>query len=378
MVGDRALGIPQGLDLGEGALEQCDDSFVCRLRIGGHSDLLSTAAERAIGGAQRFATTTRTVDHVPVSSDVLEWLTAGDPAIRWQTERDLLDADPAVWRLTRAEVERRGWGRGLLDVQDEAGTWGGGLYTPKWTSTTYTLLVLRRLGLPSSAPGAVAGCRRLLDDAMWFEGGVSYWKNHAYAERCVNGMVLALGSSFDVDDRRIDSIADLLISVPMPDGGWNCNDRRGATHSSFHTTISVLEALLAWKRRTGSDRADAAIGWGHEFMLDHHLYRSHRTNEVINDAWTSFHFPPRWHYDILRGLDHLRDADAVPDPRAADAVEVVRSRQRPDGRWGKGSQYSGETFFPLEPGRVAGRWNTLRALRVLRWWNAGPEAIDRL
>jgi hypothetical protein len=112
-------------------------------------------------------------------------------------------------------------------------------------------------------------------------------------------------------------------------------------------------------------------------MLDHHLYRSHRTNQVINEAWTAFHFPPRWHYDILRGLDHLQDAGALPDARAADAIAIVESARRPDGRWGKGSQYSGETFFPLEPGRVAGRWNTMRALRVLRWWNAGLDATAR-
>ena len=318
------------------------------------------------------------IDHVPVGNDVLDWLTAGDPAIRWQTERDVLDADPAVWRSTRAEVERTGWGRRFLDLQDPGGTWAGGLYTPKWTSTTYTLLLLRRMGMPSSAKGAVAGCRRLFDDAAWYEGGVSYWASHRYAERCVNGMVLALGSSFDIDEPRIDSIAELLISVPMSDGGWNCNDHRGATHSSFHTTISVLEALVAWKRRTGSNDADAAIERGHEFMLEHHMYRSHRTDEVINEAWTTFHFPPRWHYDILRGLDHLRDAGAVPDSRAADAIEIVETRRRPDGRWGKGSQYSGETFFPLEPGRVAGRWNTLRAMRVLRWWGAGPGTANRM
>ena len=312
-------------------------------------------------------------DYVPVSSDVLEWLMAGDPAIRWQTERDLLDAAPAVWRSTRSEVEQRGWGRRLLDLQDRTGTWGGGLYTPKWTSTTYTLLVLRRFGLPGSNHGAVAGCRRLFDEADWVDGGVSYWASHQFAERCVNGMVLALGSSFDVADRRVDSIAGLLIDAALPDGGWNCRDYQGATHSSFHTTISVLEGLLEWKRSTGSDQADAAIARGHEFMLEHRLYRSHRTGRVINDAWTTSHFPPRWHYDIMRGLDHLRDAGAAPDPRAADAVGIVEIQRRPDDRWGKGSQYSGETFFPLEPGRVAGRWNTLRALRILRWWNAEPR-----
>ena len=307
-----------------------------------------------------------------MTGTTLEWLREGDPAIRWQVERDLLDRTPRTWRATQAAVEREGWGRRLLDRQDPGGTWGSGLYTPKWTSTTYTLTLLRRLGMPPSNEKAIAGCRRLLDDALWFDGGVSYWASRAYAERCVNGMVLAVASYFDVADRRVDSIAEVLVGAVMPDGAWNCKDVQGATHSSFHTTISVLEGLLEWKRTTGSIDADAAIAGGQEFLLEHRMYRSHRTGEVINDAWTTFHFPPRWHYDVLRGLDHLRDADATPDPRASDSIELVRDARRPDARWGKGSQYSGEVFFPLEPGRVGGRWNTLRALRVLRWW----EGID--
>ena len=300
---------------------------------------------------------------------VIEWLVAGDPAVRWQAQRDLLDASPEVWTSTRSEVARLGWGRQLLDRQDLEGTWGGGLYGPKWISTTYTLLLLRRMGLPPNTETALAGCGRLLDDADWVDGGVSYWSGRLLAERCVNGMVLSLASYFDLPDERVDSIAELLIDVSLPDGGWNCDDDRGATHSSFHTTISVLEGLLEWKRWRGTAEADAAITRGHEFMLSHHLYRSHRTRAVINETWTTFHFPPRWHYDVLRGLDHLQDAGAAQDPRAADAIALVRSRRRPDGRWSKGSQYTGRTFFTMEPGRVAGRWNTLRAQRVLRWWD---------
>lgn len=300
---------------------------------------------------------------------VIEWLDAGDPAIQWQTQRDLLDASPEVWTSTRSKVAWLGWGRQLLDHQDPDGTWGGGLYGPKWISTTYTLLLLRRMGLPPNTEAALAGCRRLLDDADWVDGGVSYWSGRLLAERCVNGMVLSLASYLDVRDERIDSIAELLIDVSLPDGGWNCDDDRGATHSSFHTTISVLEGLLEWKRWRGTADADAAITRGHEFLLSHHLYRSHRTGAVINETWTTFHFPPRWHYDVLRGLDHLQDAGAAQDPRAADAIALVRARRRPDGRWSKGSQYTGRTFFTMEPGRVAGRWNTLRARRVLRWWD---------
>lgn len=303
-----------------------------------------------------------------MSDPVIDWLLAGDAAVRWQTQRDLLDATPEQWEATRAETAETGWGRRLLDQQDRSGTWGGGLYQPKWTSTTYTLLLLRRLGVPAGNPAALAGCRHLFDDADWVDGGVSYWSGRLLAERCVNGMVLSVSSYFGLPDGRIDSIAELLLGVTMADGGWNCNDDRGATHSSFHTTISVLEGLLEWKRRTGSSAADEAIAAGHEFMLSHEMYKSHRTGETINEAWTAFHFPPRWHYDVLRGLDHLRDAGGSPDRRAADAVALVGSRQRKDGRWSKGPQYSGQTFFPLEPGREGGRWNTLRARRVLRWW----------
>jgi hypothetical protein len=194
------------------------------------------------------------------------------------------------------------------------------------------------------------------------------------AEKCVNGMILSLVSYFDLSDSRADSIAEMLCSGRMDDGGWNCEDYRGATHSSFHTTISVLEGLLEWKRRSGSTDADPAIASGHEFMLRHQMHLSHRTGEVINEAWSTFHFPPRWHYDVLRGLEHLQDAGVPADHRAAGAIELVRAKQRNDGKWGKGSQYSGNVFFVLEPGRTPGRWNTLRALRVLSWWSGDAES----
>jgi hypothetical protein len=303
-----------------------------------------------------------------MSDVILDWLVDGDPAIRWQTQRDLLHESPEVWQATRAEVGRVGWGKQLLGCQDQGGTWGEGLYGPKWTSTTYTLLLLRRLGLPPSNVQAIAGCRRLLDGGDWIDGGVSLFTGQQLAEKCVNGMVLQLVSYFDVPDSRTSSVVEMLLEANMADGGWNCEDFRGATHSSFHTTISVLEGLQEWKQRTGGSEADAAIASGHEFMLRHQMYLAHRTGEVIDRAWLTFHFPPRWHYDVLRGLEHLQVANASTDHRATGAVELVRSKRRKDGRWNKGSQYSGRTFFVLEDGSAPGRWNTLRALRILNWW----------
>ena len=309
-------------------------------------------------------------DPAEVSQTPLDWLLDGDPSVAWQAQRDLAD-DPR-WRETRARVASEGWGGRLLELQNPDGRWAHGLYTPKWTSTTYTLLQLRRLGLESGNVQAIAGVRRLLDDAEWIDGGVSYWTTHQLAERCVNGMVLSLATYFDVEDPRLDGLAAMLIDGRVGDGGWNCSDYRGDTHhSSFDTTISVLEALHLWRLRTGSSEADEAISTGQEVLLEHRLFRSHRTGEVISEAWTRFAFPPRWHYDILRGLEHFRETGVSPDSRAEEAIEVVRRRRRPDGLWSIGPRYTGIEHFRMEEGRNPGRWNTLRALRVLDWWDAG-------
>lgn len=299
---------------------------------------------------------------------IIAWLLDGDPAVAWQAERDLLGLDRSAWIETRGRVADEGWGARLLGEQDPGGTWGGGLYGPKWTSTTYTLLLLRSFGLDPVSERAIRGARRLLDDADWVDRGVSF-SSDPLAERCINGMVLSIVAYFDVADDRIDGIAENLIRGRLDDGGWNCQDHRGDTgHSSFHTTISVLEGLLEWKRRTDSGVADRHIHAGHQFMLEHRMFRSHTDGSVINEAWTRFSFPPRWHYDVLRGLDHLRDAGSDPDPRAGEAVELVRKRRRRDGRWTVGPSHPGKTYFTMEQGRRPGRWNTLRALRVLRWW----------
>ena len=305
-----------------------------------------------------------------VSEEALDWLLEGDPSVAWQAQRDLIDDQR--WPETRARVTGEGWGRRLLEAQDPDGRWAQGLYTPKWTSTTYTLLQLRRLGLDPGNAQAIDGVRRLLDDATWVAGGVSYWATHRFAERCVNGMVLSLASYFEVEDLRLDELATTLIEGRLGDGGWNCDDYRGGTHhSSFNTTISVLEGLHLWRLRTGSSDADEAIATGQELLLEHRLFRSHRTGEVINEAWTRFAFPPRWHYDILRGLEHFRDTGVSRDQRAEEAIDVVRRRRRSDGLWPIGPRYTGVEHFRMEEGRKPGRWNTLRALRVLDWWDAG-------
>ena len=311
----------------------------------------------------------------------IEWLLEGDPAIRWQTMRDLSGVpEPAVER-ERGKVARTGWGARLLAEQDRSGAWqagksgDGGLYTPKWTSTTYTMLLLRDFGLPAGNRQAKRACKLLLDQGLRDDGGIGYgdwarWTRRS--ETCITGMVLSLLSYFDYDDERLDTVADHLLQVQMDDGGWNCRRPRGATHSSVHTTISALEGLRFYEtvRRRKLKAVRAAQARGREFLLEHRLYRSHTTGAVINPVFTRFAFPPRWHYDVLRALDYFQAVKAPRDPRLEDAIELVRRGRGEDGRWTLQHTYAGKTYFELERRGAPSRWNTLRALRVLAWWDS--------
>ena len=297
-----------------------------------------------------------------------DWLLKGDPAIRWQVLRDLMHAPAADVVAERARVAHEGWGADLLTRQDPDGRWGGGLYSHKWTSTTYTLILLRRLGLPAGHPQALRGLQVLLDASDFSDGGIDMWRTSGRSDACVNAMVLALGAHFGMEDPRIDSLLDYLLEHQMDDGGWNCERHRGARHSSFHTTLSALEALHEWQTARGPDAAiETAACRGEEFLLVHRLYRSHRTGEVVSANMTRFSFPPRWFYDVLRALDHFQARRAALDPRLDDALALLRKKRTKDGLWKLQNRRTGRTFFEMETVGQPSRWNTLRALRVLRW-----------
>lgn len=329
---------------------------------------------------------TRGVTAPAADARVTDWLLEGDPSIRSQTLRDLVGAAPRTIERERARIAREGWGARLLARQDPDGRWAGGqssdggLYSPKWISTTYTMLTLRDLGLPPDRPEAHRACRLLLDGGLQRDGGINYgWRGRS--ETCITGMVLSIVSWFGYEDDRVDLLVRHLLREQMPDGGWNCRRDHGARHSSVHTTISALEGLHHFELRAanGHRSVRAAPQRGREFLLAHRLFRSHRTGAIINPVFLRFSFPPRWHYDILRALDYFQAVDAPRDARLADAIEVVRQHRRGDGRWTLEHRHRGKTYFELEPLGRPSRWNTLRALRALQWWErrSPSESRDR-
>lgn len=304
--------------------------------------------------------------------DIIAWLLDGDPAIGWQVKRDLLDEPASEYESLRDTVATDGWGANLLAHQDPEGTWARGLYGPKWTSTTYTLLLLWRCGLPRSSEAAKRGVRLIWDGTRVFDGGLTPAVTIDEPEACVTAMYISLATYFQVNHTRFDDALAWLLANQLDDGGWNCETvRSGSRHGSFHTTISTLEALHLVGREGIADVGESmARAW--EFLYEHRLYKSHRTGEVANQVFTRLSFPPRWHYDVLRGLDHLQAAGAPWDERCRDAVDLLVSKRRSDGTWPLQHRHTGKVWFDMEKHGGPSRWNTLRARRVLRWAERGP------
>ena len=320
--------------------------------------------------------------YLPV--DPADWLLDSDPAIRWQAMRDLARAPSGAVAAERARVATEGYGARLLDLQGEDGQWEGGALFPAdrgalaggqpWTATEPTLTLLQVFGVDPRSERVRRAVAQVREHCRWEHAGQPFFDGEV--EPCINGRTVALGVYFG---QNVDGIVARLVAEQLDDGGWNCEAENGSVRSSFDTTINVLEGLLAHERATGgSADSVAARRRGEEYLLERRLFRRKSTGEVVNPAWLQFSFPTRWHYDVLRALEHFREAGDPPDQRVDEAVQLLRSKRQPDGRWLLENTHPGEIHFALEDGDGRpSRWNTLRALRVLDWYGRSAGHLER-
>lgn len=320
-------------------------------------------------------------------NQALQWLLDSDPAIRWQALRDLSHAPAADVAAERAKVATQGWGATLLSAQAEDGTWPGEARFPEWP-TLRTLLLLHDMGLDPTSEPAKRAVARVRANVKWLmaipqeelpkDEDISWWHRPFFAgevEPCINGRVVTIGAYFGED---MQPLVERLLGEQMADGGWNCDQESGSTRGSFHTTICVLEGLLEFERATGSSAAiTAARERGQEYLLARRLFKRLSTGEAIEKdrkdglSFTQFSYPAGWRYDILRGLDYLRAAGVAPDPRMAEAIQIISAKRDAAGRVPLGIMHPDEVV--AEPGATEGspsRWNTLRAMRVLGWYES--------
>ena len=305
--------------------------------------------------------------------DVTEWLLDSDPSIRWQVMRDLLDEPVDAFAAERSRVATEGWGARLLALQGADGYWGGDEYGKhgERTSVTWTLHLLRRMGIDPDAPQAWAAVVRVRHGVTWREWDhLPYF--HGEVEPCINGGVLALGAYFGALGEGSDRIIGRLLQEQLDDGGWNC-DAPDSQRSSFDTTLCVLEGLLEYERAVGTASTDVtnARRRGEEYLLRRNLFRRLSTGEIALPRYANFIFPPYWLYDVLRALDYFRTTGDRPERRVADAIELMLAKRGGDGRWPAGAPWHGAVHFAVDaPEGEPSRWNTLRALRVLRWYES--------
>jgi hypothetical protein len=313
----------------------------------------------------------------PTATDpaTTDWLLDSDPSIRWQAMRDLLDAEPEAVERERARVTADGWGARFLSLQADDGQWDAGACFPggyrgeeegqPWTSTYPVLAVLRLLGPDPADPAVTEAVARVAESCRWEHDNQPFFEGEV--EPCINGGTVAIGDYFGVD---VQGIVDRLLTEQLDDGGWNCEVENGATVSSFHTTIQVLEGLAEHQRAHGSDASvDDAMARAHEYVLARRLFRRLSSGDLADERFLDFAFPPRWRYDVLRALDHFRVAGVDRDERMSEAVGVVRDARSAEGRWLLDRAWPGRVPFEMEQVGEPSRWNTLRALRVLRWWD---------
>ena len=320
-----------------------------------------------------------------VSPELLDWMLDTDPALRWQVERDLAGASEPVWRATRARVATEGMGARLLALQDADGQWAGGAYFPgradpralnrpdddegqPYTATTWTLNALRVWGVAASALAGTAD--KLAANSRWEYDDLPYWGGEV--DCCINAFTLANGAWLGVD---MSGLAEWFLEHELPEGGWNCEWVEDSSRASFHSTLNSLRGILYYERAVGGhEDLRAARHRAQEYLLQRRLLYRLTTGAPVGPWVERFAYPFRWPYTALRALDHLREAseyDGVPpDPRASDAVELVRSVRQPDGRWLQGTRYKGQVWFdPDVPVGEPSPWVTFYATRVLEWWD---------
>ncbi len=305
-----------------------------------------------------------------LDSSLLDWLLGGDVSIQYQVYRELLSTEAPE---LQARISTEGWAKQLLSFQQENGHWGLGWYRPKWACTHYTLLMLKYMRPLPEIPSIIGMINQCLDEQKCNDGGFSFWKGYLHSDICVDGMVLNYAAYFVKPDERMNSVIDLFLEAQMKDGGWNCRYLHKAVHSSFHTSLSVLEGLWEYRQNGGKHRLDELIkaeGRCLEFLLEHHLYLSHRTLEPVDNKMKLFSYPPHWYYDVLKALYHLAERKINYDPHLEKALQLLKNKRDADGTWKLQNRHAGAMHFHMEKVGHPSRWITLRAMSVLKHFDS--------
>lgn len=275
--------------------------------------------------------------------------------------RLLGSADPAIRRLAgdeQADVLASPRVRTLLEFPDAHPY-------AKWWGTHWRLVALADLGVP---PGTPSLARAVEQELEWLTSPKHRRRIHTVdglVRRCASqegNAVYACSKLGFASDPRVRMLVESLLEWQWPDGGWNCDVQATGQRSSFHETVTPAIGLAAYHVATHDADALAGARRAAVLLLEHRLFRSLHSGEVIHPSWTKPHYPPYWHYDILQGLRLVEAVGYLDDPRAQDALDILGRARRRDGRFSGPAWWSAKQPDAVDWGR--GPDNEMLNLRV--------------
>lgn len=302
------------------------------------------------------------------SNKIISWLLNSDPAIRWQVMKDIQNVEESKYNKERQRLVKEGWCAKLLGIQGKNGLWNDSLYNGKWVSTTYTLNLLKIFGLPPYNDQALTACNQLIEQGLFDQQEIRFSRGQKFQDLGVTGMILSMCCYFGYHHDSIHNIVEYLLSQQCGEGNWLPNKDEASAAYTFETTLIILESLLRYKNRYQKENHELlkAESKGQDFLLKHNLYLDN--GKAIKSKWTSFSFPPYWFYDVLTVLDYFQSYRENKNNLIQAGIDLVLKKQNKDGTWNLGSKHAGKTYFDMEKPKEPSRWITLRALRVLKWW----------
>lgn len=304
-----------------------------------------------------------------IDKNLIDWLLDSDVSIQYQVHKYLLDSSQKKLDDLQTRIAKEGWGKEYLALQNDDGHWGLAFYQPKWTSTNYSLLDLRNLEISKEIESIQYIIKKLLSSVKGPDGGINPSGSVKHSDVCINGMFLNYGCYFGAEEKELESIVDFILSQVMKDGGFNCQlNRSGAKHSSMHTTISAIEGIAEYRKNGYVYRLDELIKAeksSKEFLLQHKLFLSDRTGEIINKKFLQISWPHRWYYNILRALIYFLDSGFEYDERMSDAIEYLKSKMTKNNRWKLMANHPGKRHIDMESPGKESRIITLKMLRIL-------------
>ena len=325
-----------------------------------------------------------------LNADPLPWLLEVDeanPGVRYFALRDLLDraADDPDVVAAQAAVMRTGPVPAILDAQYPDGYWikPGSIYSPKYRATVWQVAFLAQLGADGRDERVRRAVEYTFDHAQATNGVFSYTGRPSGAIHCLWGnLTRALLDLGYWGDERLERAIDLLARSSTGDG-YDRYYRSGVQAPGFVCSANyglpcgwgAVRVLWALNRVPAAERTpavEAAIETSTDFLLSYDVARAdYPYKERISSSWFKFGYPLGYVTDVLLNLEALVETGYGGDPRLAEAVDLVLSRQDAQGRWKMTYSYNGKMWADIEVKGQPSKWVTLRAVRMLKGIHGG-------